>query len=87
MKQLFNDLPEAIANCSEIVEKIEIYNLAREVLLPKFEIPEEFEVLKTKPTAASAAKTNFCITSLTKVPNDVMSKSPTRFGNASILNC
>ncbi len=44
MKQLFNDLPEAIANCSEIVEKIEIYNLAREVLLPKFEIPEAFVV-------------------------------------------
>ena len=42
MKKLFNDLPEAIANISEIVAKIEIYNLAREVLLPKFEIPEEF---------------------------------------------
>jgi DNA polymerase-3 subunit alpha len=27
---------------SEIVDKIEIYNLAREVLLPKFDIPEEF---------------------------------------------
>jgi len=44
MKQLFNDLPEAILNISEIVDKIEIYNLAREVLLPKFEIPEEFTV-------------------------------------------
>ncbi|QBN20618.1 DNA polymerase III subunit alpha [Flavobacterium nackdongense] len=44
MKQLFNDLPEAILNISEIVEKIEIYNLAREVLLPKFEIPAEFNV-------------------------------------------
>ena len=42
MKKLFNDLPEAISNLSEIVDKIEIYNLAREVLLPKFEIPEEF---------------------------------------------
>ena len=42
MKQLFNDLPEAISNLSEIVDKIEIYNLAREVLLPKFEIPDEF---------------------------------------------
>lgn len=44
MKQLFTDLPEAISNLSEIVDKIEIYNLAREVLLPKFEIPEEFFV-------------------------------------------
>jgi DNA polymerase-3 subunit alpha len=30
MKQL-TDLPEAISNLSEIVDKIEIYNLAREV--------------------------------------------------------
>ncbi len=44
MKQLFNNLPEAISNISEIVDKIEIYNLAREVLLPKFEIPSEFNV-------------------------------------------
>ncbi|SHG87551.1 DNA polymerase III, alpha subunit [Flavobacterium micromati] len=42
MKQLFNNLPEAISNISEIVDKIEIYDLAREVLLPKFEIPIEF---------------------------------------------
>jgi DNA polymerase III subunit alpha len=43
MKQLFADLPEAIININEIVEKIEIYNLAREVLLPKFDIPEQFK--------------------------------------------
>ena len=44
MKKLFNNLPEAILNISEIVDKIEIYNLAREVLLPKFEIPVEFNI-------------------------------------------
>ncbi len=44
MKKLFNDLPEAISNIQEIVDKIEIYNLAREVLLPIFEIPNEFFV-------------------------------------------
>ena len=44
MKKLFTDLPEAIANLSEIVAKIEIYDLARDVLLPKFEIPLEFLV-------------------------------------------
>ncbi len=44
MKQLFNNLPEAILNIAEIVDKIETYNLAREVLLPKFEIPVEFNV-------------------------------------------
>jgi DNA polymerase-3 subunit alpha len=44
MKKLFTDLPEAISNLTEIVAKIEIYDLAREVLLPKFEIPKEFLV-------------------------------------------
>ncbi|WP_395051672.1 DNA polymerase III subunit alpha [Flavobacterium sp.] len=44
MKKIFNDLPEAISNISEIVDKIKIYDLAREVLLPKFEIPVEFNI-------------------------------------------
>ena len=44
MKKIFNDLPEAISTTSEIVDKIEIYNLAREVLLPKFEIPAAFTI-------------------------------------------
>jgi DNA polymerase-3 subunit alpha len=43
MKKLFADLPEAIECTHEIVEKIEAYKLAREVLLPKFDIPEEFK--------------------------------------------
>lgn len=42
MKALFLDLPEAIENINEIIEKCESYSLAREVLLPKFEIPEQF---------------------------------------------
>lgn len=44
MKKLFHDLPEAILTTEEIVNKIEIYDLSREVLLPKFDIPEEFVV-------------------------------------------
>ena len=44
MKKLFSDFPEAIFNIAEIVDKIEIFNLAREVLLPKFDIPENFLV-------------------------------------------
>lgn len=44
MKKIFNDLPEAVSNITEIIDKIEIYNLAREVLLPKFEIPTDFLV-------------------------------------------
>jgi DNA polymerase III subunit alpha len=43
MKKLFSDLPEAIICTQEIVDKIEAYKLAREVLLPKFDIPEEFK--------------------------------------------
>ena len=42
MKSLFLNTPEAISNIQEIVDKIEIYTLARDVLLPKFDIPQEF---------------------------------------------
>lgn len=42
MKVLFNDIPEAIFNIEEIIDKVETYTLARNVLLPKFNIPEEF---------------------------------------------
>lgn len=42
MKKLFADLPEAITCTHEITQKIESYKLAREVLLPKFDIPSEF---------------------------------------------
>ena len=42
MKVLFADLPEAIVNIAEVVEKVEVFDLAREVLLPQFDIPEDF---------------------------------------------
>ncbi|MDX1272158.1 DNA polymerase III subunit alpha [Bizionia paragorgiae] len=42
MKNLFKDVPEAISNTEEIVNKIEGYQLARDVLLPAFDIPEQF---------------------------------------------
>lgn len=44
MKKLFADLPDAIVNIQEIVDKVEIYSLYRDVLLPKYDIPEEFIV-------------------------------------------
>ncbi len=44
MKELFKDLPEAITNIQHIIDKVEAYDLARDVLLPKFEIPVEFQV-------------------------------------------
>ena len=42
MKEAFKDLPEAIITVQEIVDKCENYILARDVLLPAFDIPEEF---------------------------------------------
>jgi DNA polymerase III subunit alpha len=42
MKKLFADLPEAIVNIQEIVDKVEPYSLYRDVLLPKYNIPQEF---------------------------------------------
>ena len=42
MKALFQDLPEAVVNIQEVMDKIEIYSLYRDVLLPKFNIPMEF---------------------------------------------
>ena len=43
MKNLFKDLPQAISNIQDVVDKIESYELAREVLLPAFSIPDEFK--------------------------------------------
>ena len=43
MKTLFKDLPEAIKNISEIIEKVDSFSLKRDVLLPKFDIPKEFQ--------------------------------------------
>jgi len=42
MKKLFQDLPEAIINVQEIIDKVETYSLYRDVLLPKYAIPDEF---------------------------------------------
>ena len=43
MKESFTDLPEAIENIQEILDKVEPYKLQRDVLLPAFDIPEEFK--------------------------------------------
>ncbi|MEL7535200.1 MAG: DNA polymerase III subunit alpha, partial [Bacteroidota bacterium] len=42
MKSSFGDIPEAIENIAELIDKIEEYGLERDVLLPAFDIPEEF---------------------------------------------
>ncbi|MCK0115005.1 DNA polymerase III subunit alpha [Gelidibacter sp. F63206] len=43
MKKLFKDIPEAISNIQEVVDKVEAFELARDVLLPAFAIPDEFK--------------------------------------------
>ncbi|MFN4299608.1 MAG: DNA polymerase III subunit alpha [Thermaurantimonas sp.] len=43
MAELYADVPEALYNLAEIAEKVENYDLKREVLLPKFEIPDDFK--------------------------------------------
>ena len=43
MNTLFQDLPEAFETLKEIQEKIEVYPLERNVLLPKFDIPKSYK--------------------------------------------
>jgi len=43
MKTLFKDIPEAISNIQEVVDKVKAYQLARDVLLPAFDIPDAFK--------------------------------------------
>src|SRR6218665_1276609 len=59
MKKLFHDLPEAIQNTAEIVDKIEVYDLAREVLLPKFDIPAEFLVTDDETDGGKRGENNY----------------------------
>lgn len=59
MKKLFADLPEAILNIQEIVDKISIYKLAREVLLPKFDIPEQFIVQEDEDDAGKRGENKY----------------------------
>ena len=46
MKALFRDVPEAIITTNEIIAKVESYKLAADVLLPKFDIPDDFKVVE-----------------------------------------
>ena len=42
MRKLFADIPEAIENTSEVVQKIEVYELNHKPIMPEFEIPDQF---------------------------------------------
>ena len=42
MAEIFSDIPQALENTQEIVDKVEIYDIDSGPLMPKFPIPEEF---------------------------------------------
>ena len=42
MLTAFEDLPQALDNTNEIIDKIEVLDLKREILLPHFTVPKEF---------------------------------------------
>lgn len=44
MKQLFADIPESIDNTNAIVDKVEILNLKKDILLPAFPVPKEYQI-------------------------------------------
>ncbi len=48
MGTLFADLPESIATIQEIIDKVEVFKLKHDIMLPEFEIPEEFLVEEDK---------------------------------------
>lgn len=59
MKQLFHDLPAAIETIAEIVDKVEPFKLKREVLLPNFDIPEEFKDAQDTEDAGKRGENNY----------------------------
>lgn len=59
MKSLFKDLPEAITNISEVIEKIESFTLARKVLLPEFDIPNEFKDIEDETDGGKRGENDY----------------------------
>ena len=44
MATLFHDIPEAIDNTNLVADKVEVLNLKKDILLPNFPIPKEFQI-------------------------------------------
>ena len=59
MKDLFKDQPHAILNIQELVDKIEPFELARDVLLPAFDIGTEFEDAKDLEDGGKRGENNY----------------------------
>ncbi|MBS1743513.1 MAG: DNA polymerase III subunit alpha [Bacteroidetes bacterium] len=43
MSKVFEDLPEAIDNTNHVIDKIELLNLKKDILLPYFEVPATYK--------------------------------------------
>ncbi len=43
MEAVFSDIPEALGNTGEIVDKVEIYDINSAPIMPDFPLPEEFD--------------------------------------------
>ncbi|HSN09039.1 MAG TPA: DNA polymerase III subunit alpha, partial [Hanamia sp.] len=43
MLSVFDDLPQAIDNTNEVIDKIDVLDLKRDILIPHFPVPKEFE--------------------------------------------
>ncbi|GHV72339.1 DNA-directed DNA polymerase [Bacteroidia bacterium] len=58
MRELFLDYPQAIANTREIVDKVEVFAIKRDPLIPKFPLPEGItdEMAYLRELAVTGAK-------------------------------
>jgi DNA polymerase-3 subunit alpha len=50
MTKVFHDLPEAIDNTNEVVDKVELLNLTRDILLPNFPVDKRFQTHNKEET-------------------------------------
>jgi DNA polymerase-3 subunit alpha len=46
MGKLFSDIPESLDNTNMIIDRVEVLNLKKDILLPAFPIPKEFQIHK-----------------------------------------
>ena len=59
MKELFADIPEAIINIQELVDKITPFTLGSPVLLPAFDIPEDLQDARDKEDGGKRGENNY----------------------------
>lgn len=59
MAEIFADLPDAIIASREIADKCERYKLSREILLPKFDIPQEFQDAEDLEDSGKRGENNY----------------------------